>query len=126
MRLLLDTQVVLWQLSGESTLSRSALSAIDAADDLLFSAVSFAEVGIKSAIGKLKVPPTLRQNVSEAGLRTLNLTAKHGLAVADLPLHHRDPFDRLLIAQTVVEHLTIVTSDRMFLRYGIPVIDAAS
>lgn len=78
MRLLLDTHVVLWQLSEQSPLSPAAVTAIADADDLLFSAVSFAEMGVKAAVGKLTVPSELRQRVVDAGLRTLNLTAQHG------------------------------------------------
>ena len=124
MRLLLDTQVVLWQLSGERSLSDPAQVAIGRADDLLFSVVSFAEVGIKAAIGKLSVPDAFDERVADAGLRTLALSAAHGLAVARLPVHHRDPFDRLLIAQAMIEDLTIVTSDRRFAQYEVPIVDA--
>lgn len=125
MRLLLDTQVVLWQLSGERSLSEVAQEAIARADDLLFSVASFAEIGIKAAIGKLKVPETLAEGVADAGVRTLALSAEHGLTVAKLPMHHRDPFDRLLIAQAMIEGLTIVTSDRRFAQYAVPLVDAA-
>lgn len=126
MRLLLDTHVVLWQLSGDRGLSDSAIEAISAADDLLFSVVSFAEVGVKAAIGKLEVPADFTKQVADAGLRTLALSAAHGLAVADLAVHHRDPFDRLLIAQAVTDGLTIVTADPRFASYAVPIIDAAA
>lgn len=125
MRLLLDTHVVLWQLSGERTVSEAARTAIAAADDLLFSVASFAEIGIKASIGKLSVPESLQQHVAAAGVRTLNLSAAHGLAVAGLPVHHRDPFDRLLIAQALTEGLTVVTADRRFAQYDVPILDAA-
>jgi PIN domain nuclease of toxin-antitoxin system len=124
MRLLLDTQVVLWQLGGKRTLEPRAAEAIGRATELLFSVVSFAEIGIKSAVGKLVVPSDLREHVARSGLRILGLDPDHGLAVADLPLHHRDPFDRLLISQARHEGLTIVTSDRRFGDYDVPVIDA--
>ncbi|GAB3915748.1 twitching motility protein PilT [Microlunatus endophyticus] len=125
MRLLLDTHVVLWQLSGERTLSAAAIEAIGSADDLLFSVVSFAEVGVKAAVGKLEVPDDFKQQVAEAGVRTLGLSAEHGLAVAGLPLHHRDPFDRLLIAQARSDGLTVVSADRRFSAYPVPLIDAS-
>lgn len=124
MRLLLDTQVVLWHLSGERSLSNAAQEAIARADDLLFSVVSLAEIGIKAAIGKLLVPDTLAERVADAGVRTLALSAAHALAVAKLPMHHRDPFDRLLIAQAMIEGLTIVTSDPRFAKYTVPLVDA--
>lgn len=124
MRLLLDTHVVLWQLSGERELSQSAVAAIAAADDLLFSVVSFAEIGIKAAAGKLVVPPDLKAKITDAGVRSLALAAAHGLAVAQLPTHHRDPFDRLLIAQAMTEGLTLVTADPNFAAYGVPIVAA--
>ena len=124
MRLLLDTHIVLWQLSGEKSLSDAVREAVSDADDLLFSAVSFAEIGIKAAAGKLGVPAGLTQLVETAGLRVLNLSVAHGLAVADLPMHHRDPFDRLLIAQAVTEGLVVVTADRRFAEYAIQVVYA--
>lgn len=124
MRLLLDTHVVLWQLSGERGLSEAACEAIAAADDLLFSVVSFAEVGIKASVGKLEVPDTLLASITDSGLRILGLSAAHGLAVAKLPAHHRDPFDRLIIAQATTERLTVVTADPRFHAYGIDLLQA--
>lgn len=124
MRLLLDTHIVLWQLSGERPLSDTVTEAVSDADDLLFSSVSFAEIGIKAAAGKLVVAAGLTQQVATSGLRVLNLSAAHGLAVADLPMHHRDPFDRLLIAQALTEGLAIVTADRRFAEYDIEVVYA--
>lgn len=124
MRLLLDTHVVLWQLSGERELSQSAVAAIAAADDLLFSVVSFAEIGIKAAVGKLVVPQDLQAKIRDAGVRSLALAAAHGLAVAQLPTHHRDPFDRLLIAQAMTEGLTLVTADPNFAAYDVPIVAA--
>lgn len=124
MRLLLDTHVVLWQLSGERELSQSAVAAIAAADDLLFSVVSFAEIGIKAAVGKLVVPPDLQAKIADAGVRSLALAAAHGLAVAQLPTHHRDPFDRLLVAQAMTEGLTLVTADPNFAAYDLPIVAA--
>lgn len=124
MRLLLDTHVVLWQLSGEHDLSAAAREAIGAADDLLFSVVSFAEVGIKASVGKLDVPHDLQTRVADAGVRTLGLSPAHALAVSDLPVHHRDPFDRLIISQALIERLTVVTADTRFRAYGIPLLEA--
>jgi PIN domain nuclease of toxin-antitoxin system len=125
LRLLLDTHVVLWQLGGMRALSAEASIAIGSADELRFSAVSFAEIGVKVAIGRLTVPDRLEERVKEAGVQTLGLAPEHGLRVADLPLHHRDPFDRLLIAQAICEGLTIVTADERFADYGVPLVPAA-
>lgn len=126
MRLLLDTQVVLWQLHGAHGLGPAAQRAIAAADELAFSVVSFAEIGVKASVGKLVIPDDLRAHVLNAGLRILSLDAEHGLRVADLPMHHRDPFDRLLISQARVEGLTVITADRRFAAYDIAVVDAAT
>jgi PIN domain nuclease of toxin-antitoxin system len=123
-RLLLDTHIVLWQLSGEKSLSDPVREAVSDADDLLFSAVSFAEIGVKVAAGKLVVPAGLSKVVETSGLRVLNLSAAHCLAVAELPMHHRDPFDRLLIAQALTEGLGLVTADRRFAEYSIRVVYA--
>jgi PIN domain nuclease of toxin-antitoxin system len=125
LKLLLDTQVVLWQLQGERTVTPQARDAITRAEELSFSVVSFAEIGVKVAVGKLSVPANLREHIIGAGMRILGLSPEHGLAVADLPLHHRDPFDRLLIAQARHEDLTVVTADSRFADYEIPLIAAA-
>ena len=125
MRLLLDTQIVLWQLAGSRTVRSEARAAIERATELAFSVVSFAEIGVKAAIGKLTVPADLHDHVLRSGLNVLGLAPDHGLLVAQLPLHHRDPFDRLLIAQARCEGLTIVTADQRFSEYDVPVIAAA-
>lgn len=124
MRLLLGTHVVLWQLSGEQTLSEGAREAIGEATDLLVSSVFYAEVGIKASVGKVVVPTDLRERIAAAGVRTLALSPAHGLAIADLPVHHRDPFDRLLIAQARVEGLTVVTADACFRDYPVDLVEA--
>lgn len=126
MRLLLDTRVVLWQLAGTRTVGPRAREAIGRATELAFSVVSFAEIGVKAAIGKLDIPADLREHILRSGLSTLGLAPDHGLGVADLPMHHRDPFDRLLISQARLEGLTIVTADERFSRYDVPLIDAAA
>ena len=124
MRLLFDTHVVLWQLEEDRNLSPEAEAAIDAATELAFSVVSFAEIGVKAAVGKLEVPKDLRTHVVDAGFRILGLSAEHGLGVADLPMRHRDPFDRLLISQAQAEGLTIVTADARFAEYDVTVVPA--
>ena len=124
MRILLDTHVVLWQLEGTRTVGPRAQRAIEQATELLFSVVSFAEIGVKAAVGKLTVPDDLREHIVESGLRMLGLTADHGLAVAGLPLHHRDPFDRLLIAQARTEGVTLLTADARINDYEVALISA--
>ena len=123
MRLLLDTHVVLWQLSGAQRLGVRASETIASAAELAFSVVSFAEIGVKAAIGKLAVPDDLQTHVLGTGLRVLGLSPDQGLAVARLPLHHRDPFDRLLVAQALDEGLTLMTADTRLRAYDVAVID---
>lgn len=126
MRLLLDTHVVLWELEGTRTVGRRAQEAIERASELSFSVVSFAEIGVKAAIGKLIVPDDLHARVVQSGLRILGLAPDHGLGVAHLPMHHRDPFDRLLISQARREGLTVVTVDPRFASYDVGIIDAGA
>ena len=126
MRLLLDTNVLIWRQEGRLERIASATEAIKTADELLVSVVSFVEIGVKAAIGKLRMPAGLREHVLESGARILGVAPEHGLAIAELPLHHRDPFDRLLIAQARSEGLTIVTADPQFARYDVPVVPAAT
>ena len=115
---------MLWQLSGGRTLAADAQEAIEGASELSFSVVSFAEIGIKAAAGKLNVPGRLYEQILESGLQLLGLSPEHGLAVARLPLHHRDPFDRLLISQARCEGLSVVTADRRFDDYDVCVVAA--
>ena len=123
MRLLLDTHVVLWQLSGARPLGARATDAIGAATELAFSVVSFAEIGVKVAVGKLTVPDDLHARIIDTGIRILGLSAEHGLSVARLPLHHRDPFDRLLIAQAQESGLTLMSADARMRAYDVAMID---
>jgi PIN domain nuclease of toxin-antitoxin system len=123
-RLLLDTHVVLWELEGTRTVGTRAREAIEHASELMFSVVSFAEIGVKAAIGKLVVPADFHQHIERSGLRILGLAPDHGLGVADLPMHHRDPFDRLLISQARIEGLTLVTADARIADYDVLLIDA--
>jgi PIN domain nuclease of toxin-antitoxin system len=122
-RLLFDTHVVLWQLSGARRLGDHARDVVERASELVFSVVSFAEIGVKAAIGKLEVPGDVQAHVLGAGLRVLGLSPEHGLAVAHLPLHHRDPFDRLLVVQAQQEGLTLVTADERLRAYDVAVLD---
>jgi PIN domain nuclease of toxin-antitoxin system len=122
-RLLLDTHVVLWQLSGSRSLGVRARQTIAAAAELAFSVVSFAEIGVKAAVGKLAVPDDVHSQILDTGVRVLGLSAAHGLAVASLPLHHRDPFDRLLVVQAQHEGFTLVTADTRLHAYDLEVLD---
>lgn len=123
MKLLLDTHVVLWQLGGQRQLGEAARAAIATAEELAFSVVSFAEIGVKAGVGKLTVPADLDTHVADAGIRVLMLTAAAGLAVAALPLHHRDPFDRLLVAQAREGAYTLLSADARLRDYDVTLLD---
>lgn len=123
MRLLLDTHVAIWWLAGDRRLSKATRLAIEGAPQAFLSAVSLWEIFIKQDTGRLDLPigfvDALRDDFVE-----LSLTFDHALAGRALPLLHRDPFDRMLVAQAKIEGLTIVTSDRMLSEYGVPVLAA--
>ncbi|MEX2291125.1 MAG: type II toxin-antitoxin system VapC family toxin [Mycobacteriales bacterium] len=126
MRLLLDTHVWLWLLGDVDRLSVDAVAALANADDLVLSAASVWEVTIKHGLGKLPLPVPLVDVVAtsygSAGMRPLPVEAKHAVAVGDLPGLHRDPFDRLLVAQARVEGLTLVTTDPRVQGYDVSVL----
>lgn len=125
MRLLLDTHVLLWWLDDNPALSAEARDLISLGENEVYvSAISAAEIAIKSSVGKLRIPSDLEQQLDRNAFAPLPLRVRHGLAVETLPLHHRDPFDRLLIAQARCEDLTLATADRMFAAYDIRIVDA--
>jgi PIN domain nuclease of toxin-antitoxin system len=124
MRLLLDTQVVLWWFRNDQRLGPLARQAIAAAQDVAVSAVTPWEIAIKVAIGKLDAPAHLLDDIEQRGLRRLPVTFEHAKALLALPPVHRDPFDRMLIAQAVAEKLTLISSDSAFARYAIDLVDA--
>lgn len=123
MRLLLDTHTLLALLSSDYPLSSDAQAAMGRPDaELIASAVNVWEIAIKRSVGKLTTPEDLIERVGEAGAELLSITSRHAHAVAALPFHHRDPFDRLLIAQAKLEGCAIVTRDPAFVAYGVPVV----
>jgi PIN domain nuclease of toxin-antitoxin system len=121
--LLLDTHVLIWWDEGRR-LASEARRAIEEADTVYVSAASAWEVAIKIGLGRLRPTRTVEQAASESGFLELPVTFRHAQRVAALPPHHRDPFDRLLIAQAAVEELTLVTRDPVFGRYQTGVIEA--
>ncbi|MGH7662714.1 MAG: type II toxin-antitoxin system VapC family toxin [Gemmatimonadaceae bacterium] len=119
MRLLLDTHVVLWWCEDSPFLGDESRAAIATAAVVLVSAASAWEAAIKRALGKLRLTEAFGESVERSGFSALPITFQHADVVADLPEYHRDPFDRMLIAQARVEDLTIVTHDRRFGEYGV-------
>ena len=125
MNLLIDTHVLLWWLDDHPTLSKKAKDAIADGKKLVFiSAVVIWEIRIKQKLEKLEIPNNFRKVLDSQPFEQLDITVEHAHAVGDLPTHHRDPFDRMLVAQTKVEHLTLVTRDIRLKKYKIPIIEA--
>jgi len=123
-RYLLDTGVWLWSLREPERISRNAHKVIaDLGHEVFLSAVTSWEVAIKSAAGKLKLPEPpgtyVPRRMADQGLRPLPISHQHTLAVFGLPDHHRDPFDRLLIAQANLEDMVLVTADRVIEKYPV-------
>lgn len=124
MIILLDTHVLLWAAREPDRLGRTTRELLeDPANELAFSAASIWEVAIKHSLGRADFdidPRVLRRGLLESGYRELEVTGLHGAAVADLPGIHRDPFDRMLVAQARVEGLTLLTADERVAAYGSP------
>lgn len=119
MKLLLDTQAYLWFLADSRRLRRSARQALDRAEAVFVSAASIWESAIKASLGKLTVDvPDLVAGIDASGFDALPVTAEHTARVAQLPAYHRDPFDRLLVAQAMHETMRLLTSDPMLGRYS--------
>ena len=124
MRYLLDTHTLLWARSAPDLLSPEALAVLGSADSALYlSIASLWECVIKSSIGKLDVPDDFYRIVS-SDYEILGIDVSHLEACASLPLHHRDPFDRMLVAQARVGGLILVTRDRDIARYDVPIVTA--
>ena len=126
MAYLLDTHVVIWWALKDPRLSRKATALLrDPDSDLVLSAVLGMELGVKVAIGKIELPgyPNLeaftQDVVARRSFTVLPVLLRHGCATAELPLHHRDPFDRLLVSQARCENLTLVTNDPAVQRYEV-------
>ena len=119
MSLLLDTHVVLWWLTDDPTLAAGIKERLDHEPDVYVSSATIWEVAIKQSIGKLDRPADLPERLRDSGFRHLNITAEHGIVAGRLPLIHRDPFDRMLIAQAKVEQLTLVTRDAEIPKYDV-------
>jgi PIN domain nuclease of toxin-antitoxin system len=118
MRLLLDTHLLLWVVTDSPKLTAARRAAIEGADEVYVSAASLWEIAIKVGLGKLPIDMTrLVATVEASGFLELYVTAEHAARVAQLPHHHRDPFDRLLIAQAMTEPLVLLTADAQLAQY---------
>jgi PIN domain nuclease of toxin-antitoxin system len=129
-RVLIDTQALLWWMNDSPRLGRAAHAVIaDPSTPVWISAVVAWEIVIKVMTGRLalKEPPEIciPREMERQGFQALSISTAHALAVRSLPKHHRDPFDRMLVAQATAEGLTVVTTDPMFRRYDVSVLDAS-
>ena len=123
MRLLLDTHLVYWFYYETKRLPDEARRLIQDADSNYVSAASIWEIAIKSKLGKINAnPKRILESIPISGFRSLSVRPVHAAAVADLPLYHADPFDRLLVAQSICEPLRLVTSDEKLKQYSDQVI----
>jgi len=123
MRFLLDTHVLIWYLEGNSNLApRQRELVVNSDNEVLVSIASLWEIAAKTSIGKLTISRSMTEilkQLATQSIEILSIEPAHVLQVAKLPLHHRDPFDRMIIAQSKVGFLPVLTHDRTFLDYGI-------
>ena len=125
MRLLLDTHVFLWAITDSRKLKADARQKLTAAREVYVSAASIWELAIKVRLGKLHGDPRqIAEAIEPSGFIELPVTSEHAASVALLPLHHSDPFDRLLVAQALTEPLVLLTADRKLVAYG-PMVQVA-
>jgi PIN domain nuclease of toxin-antitoxin system len=129
-KLLLDTQCWLWWFSQPERLNEEVKEYIaDESNELWFSVASIWEMGIKAAIGKLPLPEPVDSYVSSRIVRlgtiTLDINASHALQASALPPHHKDPFDRMLIAQAQIENMMLVSADSIFSKYDVLIVEAS-
>lgn len=121
-RLLLDTHIFLWWRGVPARLTSEVRSSIATADIVFVSAASAWEAAIKVSLGRLELPDTIEAGVLASGFERLLITFSHAERAASLPSHHRDPFDRMLIAQAQAEGLTLVTHDRLLEAYDVEIL----
>ncbi|PCG83643.1 PIN domain nuclease [Streptomyces sp. WZ.A104] len=121
MRLLLDTHVILWWLGDSDELSDQVKELLDTEPSVHLSAVSAWEITIKQSLGKLDGPDDLAERTRDSQFTALPITAGHGVRAGRLPSLHRDPFDRILVAQAQIEGMTIVTRDKWIPQYDVAV-----
>ncbi len=121
MRVLLDTHALLWMIDGDARVPAWLRKGGPGGVDPLVSHASLWEIAIKRSLARLDVDDDLPARLDEIGVRWLEISVAHVWGVADLPHHHRDPFDRLLISQALLDGLVVATADTAFARYGVPV-----
>lgn len=121
MRILLDTHALLWALAAPGKLPAPLRRALQAPENEVYASLASAwEIAIKVALGRLEFDlGSLEDALAASGIQTLGISLEHAVHVAGLPPHHRDPFDRMLVAQALCESLTLASRDRVLARYGV-------
>ena len=127
MKYLLDTMVWLWSVGPTEKIGRAGLEILTSgAEEIYFSAASSWEIAIKARLGKFTLPEApgryVPRRLTDQGIRPLSVTQDHSLKVYDLPLHHHDPFDRMIIAQALAEEMVVLTADRLFKKYPVEIV----
>jgi putative PIN family toxin of toxin-antitoxin system len=122
MNVLLDTNVVLWLLAGDSRITPSVLSQINTAKNAYISTISLLEISIKVSVGKLKKPVHLLDLMTDLGFEELPIDASTLVKLESLPLLHRDPFDRTIVAAAMSAKATLITGDKQLAAYGLKTI----
>jgi PIN domain nuclease of toxin-antitoxin system len=122
-KLIIDTHTALWWLADDDRMGDEAVRQLtDETNQVLLSAAVVWEVAIKRGLGKLRAPEDLVSTLLDGGARPLPVTVEHAAAVESLPWHHRDPFDRMLVAQALAEGASLVTRDGAFRPYGVSLV----
>ena len=125
MNILLDTHALLWWLDDNPTLSKEARSTIsDPANVAFISAASIWEIRIKQSLGKLKIPKNFREVLDSQPFEMLDITSEHAHKITSIGNYHRDPFDRMLIAQAMVERFTLISREKNIMKYKVPIVKA--
>ena len=119
-RYLIDTSILLWDLMDDPRLNATHSELLLGDDPKFVSIATLWEIAIKVAVGKLRMPEGLLQTLRESDVQLLDISPEHALHCAAMPLHHGDPFDRMLIAQSRIEELPVVTADSIFAKYDVP------
>lgn len=119
---LIDTHILLWWLNNSPQLSSEAIDIIDSNSNIFVSAASLWEMALKKEMKKLRYPDNILDYIEHEDFHILDIKATHVLKTSELPSHHQDPFDRLLIAQAQLESYTFITHDKLLQKYNIPLI----
>lgn len=119
---LADTHILLWAINDDTRMTARHRALLESDAVVYASVASIWEIAIKKSLGKLRAPANLRQILPQASFPLLDIRPEHAEAVADLPLHHRDPFDRLLVVQAQIENLTVLSVDPFFSRYDVALV----